>query len=175
MNRWLVLHFYKCVQYTYTGSRNHLHFLWHINRPDASENETLQQSMKVRDELKKSFPVYHSRAMRREFIHSFGTVTHSNPAFLREAYRRLTGDSSASSNATETEVDARIAHLLDTEDPDLVWDLRVNNSGRPETYTTYLEFWPKLQTKPLNRRNRSSFRTQFGNLFMQVFDTHCCC
>ena len=78
--------------------------------------------------------------MRREFIHSFGTVTHSNPAFLREAYRRLTGDSSASSNATETEVDARIAHLLDTEDPDLVWDLRVNNSGRPETYTTYLEF-----------------------------------
>ena len=120
-----------------------MHFLWHINRPDASENETLQQSMKVRDELKKSFPVYHSRAMRREFIHSFGTVTHSNPAFLREAYRRLTGDSSASSNATETEVDARIAHLLDTEDPDLVWDLRVNNSGRPETYTTYLEFCQK--------------------------------
>ena len=77
-------------------------------------------------------------AMRREFIHSFGTVTHSNPAFLREAYRRLTEDSSASSNATETEVDARIAHLLDTEDPDLVWDLRVNNSGRPETFTVCL-------------------------------------
>ena len=133
---------YKCVQYTYTGSKNHLHFLWRVSL-DTGESETLQQSMKVRDELKKSFPVYHSRAMRREFIHSFGTVTHSKPTLLREAYRRLTGDNSASSNATEQEVDARIAQLLEDEDPDLVWDLRSNNSGCPETYATYLEFCQK--------------------------------
>lgn len=77
--------------------------------------------------------------MRREFIHSFGTATHSRPAFLREAYRRLTGDASAPSTAQEEEVDKRIAELLETEDPELVWDLRLTNSGRPESYTTFLE------------------------------------
>ena len=81
--------------------------------------------------------------LTRSFRSRLNVIIFIDQLFLREAYRRLTGDSSASSNATETEVDARIAHLLDTEDPDLVWDLRVNNSGRPETYTTYLEFCQK--------------------------------
>lgn len=132
----------KCVRYTYTGSRNHLHFVWQTPL-DSTESEILNQSLKVRDELKKSFPVYHSRAMRREFVHLFGKVTHSKPAFLREAYRRLTGDCSASSNVTEREVDERITQLLEDEDPDLIWDLRVDNEGRPEMYTTFLEFCQK--------------------------------
>ena len=47
--------------------------------------------------------------MRREFIHSFGEVTSSKPAFLREAYyRRLTGDQSCSSNASEQAIDDRV-------------------------------------------------------------------
>lgn len=36
-------------------------------------------------------------------------------------------------------MDSRIAELLDTEDPDLAWDLRLHNTGRPEVYTTFLE------------------------------------
>ena len=32
-----------------------------------------------------------------------------------------------------------MAQVLDTEDPDLAWDLRVRNTGRPEAYTTFLE------------------------------------
>lgn len=57
----------KCVKYTYTDSRNHLHFLWKVPT-NCSESDTLSQSIKVRDELKVSFPVYHSRAMRRELF-----------------------------------------------------------------------------------------------------------
>ena len=78
--------------------------------------------------------------MQREFVHLFGKMTNSKPAFLREAYRRLTGDCSASSKVTERDVDQLIAQLLEDEDPDLIWDLRVNNEGRPETYTTFLDF-----------------------------------
>ncbi len=70
--------------------------------------------------------------MRREFVHSFGTVTHSKPAFLREAYRRLTGDYSSSSNDDENAVDERVRQMLDNEDTDLICDLRVNNKGHPE-------------------------------------------
>ena len=29
--------------------------------------------------------------------------------------------------------------MLDMEDPDLIWDLRVNNQGRPEEFSAYLE------------------------------------
>lgn len=41
--------------------------------------------------------------MRREFINSFGAVTHAKPAFLQEAYQCLTGDACASSIAEERE------------------------------------------------------------------------
>ena len=81
--------------------------------------------------------------MRPEFIDSFGKVTHSKPAFLREAYWRLNRDRSASSSTTLQEVDAQSAQLLEDEDPDLIWNLHVNNDGRPETYTTFLDFCRK--------------------------------
>lgn len=35
-------------------------------------------------------------------------------------------------------VDERIRHLFDNEDSDLVWDLRVRNSGLPEQYSDFL-------------------------------------
>ena len=56
-------------------------------------------------------------------------MTHAKPAFLREAYRRLTDDASAASSLEEAEVNSRVAQVLDTEDPDLAWDLRVRNTG----------------------------------------------
>lgn len=129
----------KCVKYTYTASRNHLHFLWRVPS-DSPESDFLDRSMKVRDELRKSCPVYHSRAMKREFVQLFGKLTHSKPAILREVYHHLTGDCSASSNLTEDEIDRRIAQLVDSEDPDLVLDLRSNNQGRPETYQVFLHY-----------------------------------
>lgn len=133
---------FKCVRYTYTSSRNHLHFIWRIP-PESTESETMNESLKVRDSLKKSFPVYHSRAMKHEFVHLFGKLTHCKSAFLREMYHRLTGDCSASSNLTEKEIDVRLSQLVKDEDPDLIWDLRVNNKGCPEKYTTFLEFCQK--------------------------------
>ena len=84
---------FKCIKYTYTGSRNQLHFLWKAPH-ESTEGEVLNQSMKVCDTLKKSFPVYHSRALRREFVHLFGKLTSSRLAFLHKAYRRLTGNCS---------------------------------------------------------------------------------
>ena len=53
-------------------------------------------------------PVYHTRAMRSEFIYSFGRVTGVKSAILREAYKRLTGDSSAASYESEEIVDKRV-------------------------------------------------------------------
>ena len=76
--------------------------------------------------------------MRREFIQSFGRATGCQVAFLRQAYQWLTGDSSSADTSKQAEVDKRVSQILD-EDPELMWDLRGNNSGRPEEYGTFLE------------------------------------
>ena len=128
----------KCVLYTFSGGKNHLHFIWKIPSI-ASESELLQKNFTIQQDLKKDLPTYHTRAMRREFIHTFGTVTHAKAAFLREAYRRLTGDASAPSTAEQREIDQRVCELLETEDLSLVTDLRQNNAGRPEMFSAFLE------------------------------------
>ena len=44
----------------------------------------MNESLKVRDCLKKSFPVYFSRAMRHEFVHLFGKLTTLNQLFYEK-------------------------------------------------------------------------------------------
>ena len=44
--------------------------------------------------------------MRRDFIQTFGRVTQTKSAFLREMYKQLTGDQSASTYLAESEIDA---------------------------------------------------------------------
>lgn len=83
--------------------------------------------MSLAQELKKTLPMYHSRALCQEFIHSFGHYANSKPTFLKEAYRRLTGDAAEASTAEE-EVDKRVAKLLEIGDPNL-------NTGRPESHS----------------------------------------
>ena len=124
--------------YTYTGGNTHLHFIWKVCCSEA-EDERMKKNISVRDGLKMTFPTYSTRAMRQEFVQCFGRFTHDKPALLREMYRRLTGDSSSSANATEAEVNERVSQLLDLEDPNLIWDLRVNNQGRLEKYEAFLE------------------------------------
>ena len=128
----------KCIKFTYSGSKEHLIFLWKVDI-SHSESQILSQNMKIAAELRKTFPVYHTRAMRREFMSLFGRQIHGKAGFLREAYRRLTGDASTSINSCTAEVDKRISDILEMEDPDLICDLRVNNTGQPEKYHTFLE------------------------------------
>ena len=127
---------FSCVLYSYTGMKTHLHFIWKTI-PSETEQDRMKKNMTLRDELKQGFPSYSTRVMRREFIQIFGRVTNTKSAFLREMYRQLTGDQSASTNLVESEVDARIKEIIEYEDPDLVWDLRVNNKGI-EKYDIFL-------------------------------------
>ena len=104
-----------------------------------SESDILNKSTEIREKLLKELPIYHTRAMRAEFISSFGRVTGVKSAVLREAYRRLTGDCSAARTVNEEGVDKRVCEFLQLEDPDLIFDLRVNNKGQSEKYEQFLE------------------------------------
>ena len=128
----------KCIVYSYAALQNHLHFVWKLGIAD-DDGVRQQKNDGTKDKLKPQFPVYHSRAMRRDFISTFGRVTGVKSAFLREEYRRLTGDSAVARNMSEQEIDSRIQQALEHEDPEILWDLRVNNTGRPEDYSIFLQ------------------------------------
>lgn len=91
----------------------HMHFIWKIPIDEGCKSEILEKSYKVRDNLMKSMAVYHTRAMRSEFVQLFGRVTGVKTAILREAYKRLTGDQSSASYASEEEVDKRVKEMLE--------------------------------------------------------------
>ncbi|KAH3880696.1 hypothetical protein DPMN_004618 [Dreissena polymorpha] len=76
--------------------------------------------MELSAEIHKQLPVYHTRAMRREFYSLFGQQMSDKAGFLREAYRRLTGDCSASVNYEQGEVDKKNTYILEMEDPDII-------------------------------------------------------
>ena len=76
----------KAIRYTYTGGYENLDFAWRV--PNSYDDaKLLSENIKVREKLSSQIPIYHSRAMKREFVQSFGTVTNCKPSFLRKAYQ----------------------------------------------------------------------------------------
>ena len=102
------------VRFSHTTSRKHLHFVWRI---DSDDNES--GMLQKKDEI--SSKVWQNK--KRQAFNSS---------------RNLTGDCSADSNQHESETQERIKEVLDDEDDQLIWDLRINN-GRPEQYIPFLE------------------------------------
>ena len=126
-----------CQQYTYTGGQEHLHWIWRTI-PDESQSDALQNDMRVTVELQSKLPVYISRSIKREFVHTYGRFAGLKPALLRSMFVKLTEDQSAAANLSKSEIDDRVREMVDAEDADLIWDLRLQNNGRPEEYTEYL-------------------------------------
>ena len=126
------------VRYCHSTGNMNLNFLWKFPA-ETTDAEILNKSTEVRDNLLLTIPKYHTRAMRSEFITSFGRVTGTKSSILREAYRRLTGDDSASRTTDEEEIDKRVNDFLTLEDAELLYDLRVNNKGQPEKYEQFLK------------------------------------
>lgn len=95
-----------------------------------------------------TIPSFHTRAMRKEFMYRFSLVTKISPAVMNQLNQYLTVDPSVMSAQASKEVQARLKLLLETQDPDIVYDLRHFNEGRPESFT---EFWDELD-KYLNEQ-----------------------
>ena len=73
--------------------------------------------------------------MRKKFIESYGTITGVKPALLKNIFQNVTDDA-----IPPTKRKLMIEYLnASREDDTLVWDLRVNNDGRPEKYLDFLE------------------------------------
>ena len=133
---------YRCIRYTHVSGKTTLNFVWRVPVYDE-KTEVLNKSSELKDSILKEIPLYHTRAMRREFVQSFGSVCNVKSCVLREAYKRLTGDATTPEDSTEKGISKRISEALDMFDPELLVDLRVNNAGRPEQYELFLEEFQK--------------------------------
>ena len=127
----------NAVQFSHAYG-NHLGTLHFISCvPEAvSLSDMLSRNTKTADSVKGGTDIYHTRAMMREAMSSFGRICGVKPAFLCELYKRLTGDASASRITDEAAVDIRIRLILDYEDTSIISDLREPNEGRT-TRTIY--------------------------------------
>ena len=129
----------ETVLYTHSTGNNqgNYHFIWQV--PSEIGVDKLQsQNTVVVQKLDSGMPQFHSRAMRQNFVRMFGRVTGVKPAYLREMYRQLTGDASASSSESEKDIDERVRQAIELEDAEVVVDLRHHNKGQPSKYD---QFW----------------------------------
>ena len=74
-------------------------------------------------------PVFHTRTMRSQFAKQIGTLhsTDIKPHVLHMIYRTLTSDNSKEIECAE--IDSRVRLAIETNDPDLVVDLRPGSQG----------------------------------------------
>ena len=105
-----------------------------------SQHEISNALVRFHATVQPKIPIYHTRAMRGEFVNQVKLLSHGKiPSHVsRNIYRSLTGDSST--EITNSEIDKRVQLALDTNDPDLIVDLRNLNSGRPgDTFQVFFD------------------------------------
>ena len=114
--------------------------VWRIRENNERSQEDLIETLNF---IKKTTPKYSTRAMRKEFFDRYSKFG-IEPAVLRDIYRFTTDDESAGSSQKEEEVDNRLVNfLLESNDTDLLWDLRKLN-GRPKN-PAFDPFWQEIQ------------------------------
>lgn len=124
--------------YHYGNNLGSLWYAWRIPSDPAKydPNKTQQKITQIKQNVK----LYHSREMRRQFAERFGLVLNAKPSVITELYQFLTGDSSATSISDD--VRRKLRFLLDSQDPEVIYDLRDVNPGRPQIYEP---FWQECR------------------------------
>lgn len=131
------------VHLTYSPGSNlgNLFWVWHCTASDI--DEVLQTSQPIIEKIKTCIPQYHTRAMRRAAYEKFGLLMPSTKkSVVRHLYKDLVGDASASCNLSESEIDERVAAVVELEEPSLAFDLRDHFSGRQSQFEM---FWQKAK------------------------------
>ena len=128
----------KTMLFTYSSGNNKGDFLfvWKVCSDECEASMTLHNHGAISNVLE-TMNTYHSRYMRKVFAERCSRICHMSPAVKRCLYRELTSDCSASETVSQSKVDGRVRFLFESEDCDLIPDLRHLNEGRPEVYNSF--------------------------------------
>ena len=125
-NKW---HFsFFLYRYDPGGGSNTLTFLQKV--PTLfDERDRMDIAMKMLKRMEPDIPTYHTQAIQREFQKQVKLLSSPTPPHVvRHIYKSLTGDTC--SELPCQEIDERVQLAVETEDPDLVIDMRHLNKGR---------------------------------------------
>lgn len=109
--------------------------------PETEKHET--GTLRAIEQVHQKMPTYATRAMRQNFYDRYQCSVNISPTVLRDMYRFLTNDMSAPEDAKTAEIDQRMSTFLDTDDPDLIVDLRSLNGKTGNS--KYDVFWDEMQ------------------------------
>lgn len=113
-------------------------FLW--KSPAEIDQTAVSRTM---SRISAQHKFFATRSMCKDFFHKYCSLCQVPKAVLRNMYKSLVEDTSASSCAAEKEVDDRIAQAaLDLDDTDIILDLRKLN-GNPQS-SKFDDFWQAL-------------------------------
>ena len=125
----------KIYIYHHGNNLGSLWYAWQILcDPQKYDPDKSQEIVSL---IQQNINQYHSREMRRQFSQHFGLVLKTKPAVMMELYQFLTGD--VSTTTVEENVRQKLQFMLDSQDPEVVYDLRDINRGITNN------FGPKLQ------------------------------
>ncbi len=128
------------LTYTHGSNVGNYHFVWKAPE-NVCDTACASENLRLIEKIKKDIPVYHTRAMKREFFSLCGRISpKSKPYVLRSIYCTLTGDHTSSRTTAEAEIDERVSEALAMQDPDIILDLRECNTNGQDRYSV---FWEK--------------------------------
>ena len=142
------------------GCRTDNHFIWKIETDPNSFNKSLDVVKEIREEM----PVYHPRALRAAFIRRYGSFVGGRTHHLRAMFNDLTNTITAEANLSTQQLDIRLNMALETEDPDIIFDLRELNGNKSDKYSV---FWATMQ-RFLNDKSTVDDRRQGKVTYMAV-------
>ena len=119
------------------GSHVTVVYLCEVNG-HRSWDEEKTDAVHFHEKIRTTFPMFHTREMKRRFKDQFGTISKITPALLETVYQQLTLDESAHSNPV---VAGRI-RLIFLGEAGLVPDMRTLNPGRPSG--SFDDFFEKM-------------------------------
>lgn len=134
----------QMYRYHQSGSLGTLNFIWRVPKEEKDRSHT--KLVETVETIKSTIPVYHTRAMRREFKEKFRGISQVSTVVLDEMYRTLTSDATAVANPA---IRRRLVLFLDadydyTSDESVVIDLRRLNEGKSSKFETFWSFLEKV-------------------------------
>ncbi|CAG8752522.1 5637_t:CDS:2, partial [Rhizophagus irregularis] len=135
---------FKVGKYTYHhGNIKNSVYVWRIGI-NVNEQDMINKHYTIRNNLKQTLQVYHTRAMRKEFLDTVELyIGKVEKARMRYIYSVWLQDSAASINSETQDIDDRVEVMFELGDPDLITDFREINEGRLPKYDVFWEYSSK--------------------------------
>ncbi|CAJ0824720.1 14777_t:CDS:2 [Entrophospora sp. SA101] len=127
---------YRYYHGNYLGTLN---FVWKISQiNEHDKNKETRNISKIYEEI----PIYFTRQMKKSVINKYSLLIKASSSVMKVLYQDLTGDVSKPNDEQSKDIQERIKLMLDTQDPDIMIDLRKTIGERS---TKFDIFWDEME------------------------------